>query len=315
MITDDNATTPGEQTGAFASGTQASQAPLVQHFPVNDKKDYVQKELDQIQAIITRMGSNSFQCKGWAIGIVTIILVLSKDSFLLSGEKVLVLLIPLLVFWYLDAFFLYTEQRYRDLFNDVVKKRFNKLETETDSDWSNFFDFNYTRFEDFRVANSWIGVHFWYSFCWLQRINSGDYNKRLKGIIGEAERESVKNQMLIEAKAERRKKHQVIPTYFRVMRSKTLWPFYIVPLLFVGFAFGQGKYEIFGKIEEGKDPVTVKIDSTTLAPVLKIMEKMQSSGNEAPPTQTQPQYAPEDYSRPPKEGKSGSAVPQLKKKN
>lgn len=70
-------------------------------------KDVLHKEIDLIQACITRMAHNSFLLKGWAISIIAVVLALADKAAnpaLLSS----VLLIPLLSFWYLDAFFLRT---------------------------------------------------------------------------------------------------------------------------------------------------------------------------------------------------------------
>lgn len=253
-----------------------------QYFPTGDQKDYVQKELDQLQAIISRMAANSFQCKGWAIGIVSIIIAIGKDSFMLSGYKVLVLLVPILVFWYLDAFFLYTEQMYRDLFNDVVKKRFNAAEGSSSSDWSGLFNYNYTDFEDYRVSQKNIFVHLGYSFCFDPKIIKRD-SQRLVDIHEKNSPEWITAKNKIKVDAANAFSPKPIPTYFRSMVSKTLWPLYLVPLLFVVFAFLQGQFAIFGEAKvEKKEPVTIQIDATTLQPLLDALKK--TGATTMPPT-------------------------------
>lgn len=81
------------------------------------------KHLEFIQAIVTRMGGNGFQLKGWAITLVSAILALasSKDAI---GKFYLTLiaLIPVFMFWMLDGYFLWQERLFRGLYNDVAKK-------------------------------------------------------------------------------------------------------------------------------------------------------------------------------------------------
>lgn len=89
------------------------------------------KELDLIQDVIKRMAQNSFQVKAWLIGILSALVVLeSKSIFAQAGsdkvfaiEMNLFLLLPILCFWYLDAFFLSTEKLYRELYKWVVQHR------------------------------------------------------------------------------------------------------------------------------------------------------------------------------------------------
>lgn len=80
------------------------------------------KEIDLIQACISRMAHNSFLIKGWAISIVAVVLALADkaNNPILLG---VVLLIPLISFWYLDAFFLYTEKLYRKMYEWVIAER------------------------------------------------------------------------------------------------------------------------------------------------------------------------------------------------
>jgi len=87
-------------------------------------KEEIHKELDLIQDVIKRMASNSFEVKKWLIGILTAIIVFKHEE-LLGGnnEMVLVLLLPVLSFWYLDAFFLSTERLYREIYQWVVTHR------------------------------------------------------------------------------------------------------------------------------------------------------------------------------------------------
>ena len=80
----------------------------------NDKIsiEEIHKEIDLIQACITRMAQNSFVIKGWFVSIYAVILALLPERvnmFLLCISLVAVNVI----FWYLDGFFLRTEKIYR----------------------------------------------------------------------------------------------------------------------------------------------------------------------------------------------------------
>ena len=63
------------------------------------------EELKIIQDIIKRMALNSFLIKGWAITLVVATLLLKGNKY-----QVLIAFIPLLVFWFLDAYFLWQEK-------------------------------------------------------------------------------------------------------------------------------------------------------------------------------------------------------------
>ena len=66
------------------------------------------KHLEFIQNIITRMNTNSFQIKTWAITIVSATLALyastKNDFFILVG------LFPAAIFWFLDAYYRSTKR-------------------------------------------------------------------------------------------------------------------------------------------------------------------------------------------------------------
>ena len=86
------------------------------------KEEILHKEIDLIQACINRMAHNSFLLKGWAISLVAVVLALAKEKIDFSLIS-LILLIPLLSFWYLDAFFLRTEKMYRKMYEWVISNR------------------------------------------------------------------------------------------------------------------------------------------------------------------------------------------------
>ena len=99
-------------------------------------KEYMLKEIDIIQDIIKRMALNSFMIKGWAITLVVVTLLLKGAE----KHQVWLAFIPLLVFWFLDAYFLWQERMYRKLYKWVIN---NRLKTE-----EYLFDMDACRFKN-----------------------------------------------------------------------------------------------------------------------------------------------------------------------
>ncbi|MFH0521622.1 hypothetical protein ACHBTE_31120 [Streptomyces sp. M41] len=75
------------------------------------------KHLEFIQATITRLGTNSFLVKGWALTLAAGLLALSASR--LSWQLSVVGAVPLCCFWYLDCFFLRQERAFRRLYDDA----------------------------------------------------------------------------------------------------------------------------------------------------------------------------------------------------
>jgi len=97
-------------------------------------KEFLLKEVEIIQDIIKRMAFNSFLIKGWTITLVAVTLLLKGSKY-----QVLIAFIPLIVFWFLDAYFLWQERLYRRLYNWVIQ---NRMETD-----KFLFDMNAYRFK------------------------------------------------------------------------------------------------------------------------------------------------------------------------
>ena len=96
-------------------------------------KEYLLTEITIIQDIIKRMAFNSFMIKGWALTLVIVVLVLKG-----TGYQLWIAFIPLLVFWFLDTYFLWQERMYRELYKWVIE---NRLKTD-----EYLFDMNASRF-------------------------------------------------------------------------------------------------------------------------------------------------------------------------
>jgi hypothetical protein len=87
-----------------------------------------EKHLDHIQAVIARHNSNSFMIKGWTITICTAILAIAgtwKEP-LLS----LIALVPIIVFWVLDSFYLANERCFVSLYNAAINGYKLKVKNE-----------------------------------------------------------------------------------------------------------------------------------------------------------------------------------------
>lgn len=74
------------------------------------------EHLKMLQAVITRMASNSFQVKTWCITLTSALLALSAKD---ARHMVFVAYLPVLMFWWLDAFFLHQERLFRELYDHV----------------------------------------------------------------------------------------------------------------------------------------------------------------------------------------------------
>lgn len=85
-------------------------------------REYLLKEVDLVQEIIKRMANNSFLIKGWTITLVA-------ATLLLRGKQIQIYisLIPLITFWFLDAYYLQQERLYRRLYDWIIS---NRLKTD-----------------------------------------------------------------------------------------------------------------------------------------------------------------------------------------
>lgn len=87
-------------------------------------KDETIKHLEFIQTNIARMGQNSFQMKGWALTLVTALLALfaasAGDSGVGNNLFIFIGILPATIFWFLDAYYLQQERKFRGIYEDVV---------------------------------------------------------------------------------------------------------------------------------------------------------------------------------------------------
>lgn len=80
---------------------------------------YRVKHLELLQAVIARMGQNSFTVRGWSVTLVSVVfaLIAAKDAPPLAA---LIALVPAVVFWGLDAYYLRQERLFRKLYQATV---------------------------------------------------------------------------------------------------------------------------------------------------------------------------------------------------
>lgn len=103
------------------------------------------QHLQMIQDVITRMASNSFMLKGWAVTLIAGIFALaSKDT---NKLYFIIVYIPVIAFWALDSYYLLQERLYRALYDKIrqtaetgidfsMKATTTEFGSKTNSFWS-----------------------------------------------------------------------------------------------------------------------------------------------------------------------------------
>lgn len=80
-----------------------------------DDEQHKIAHLNMVQNIINRMGNNSFLIKGWTITLLSALL-----TVLWEKGHLWIMFIPLILFWYLDSFYLQQERLYRNLYDKIM---------------------------------------------------------------------------------------------------------------------------------------------------------------------------------------------------
>jgi len=88
------------------------------------------KHLEFLQLTITRMNINSFMVKGWLVTLVAAIFVLSNKD----ANTAFLWITPFitLLFWSLNAYFVGTERKFRDLYDEVRRKDEHEIDYSMD---------------------------------------------------------------------------------------------------------------------------------------------------------------------------------------
>jgi hypothetical protein len=101
---------------------------------MNEKKI---KHLELIQAIINRLANSSFLIKGWCVTLVAAILALANKD--MNRGFIVIVLVPIVLFWCLDAYFLNLEKLFRELYNKVRVKNEEDIDFSMNASKSNSF--------------------------------------------------------------------------------------------------------------------------------------------------------------------------------
>lgn len=88
------------------------------------------KHLDLLQGIISRMAGNSASCKNYCVTLTAALLAL--DQIKTDKSLTFLAIIPILIFAFLDAYYLYLETHLRGQYNAVVEKWQTNTLTQTD---------------------------------------------------------------------------------------------------------------------------------------------------------------------------------------
>jgi hypothetical protein len=80
----------------------------------------VQSYLQILQGVITRMATNSASAKSWCVGLVSAIVVIIANKG--SPTYVWISVVPIVLFFSLDAYYLGLERLFRGLYNDFIRK-------------------------------------------------------------------------------------------------------------------------------------------------------------------------------------------------
>lgn len=107
-----------------------------------DMGDDRRQHLAFIQDVITRMNSNSFSLKGLMITIVAALGAFFVNDYN-KGTAVAYLAVALLlvlIFWFLDAYYLKKERQYRMLYDDAVKDKAELYKMKADDYYVCYFE-------------------------------------------------------------------------------------------------------------------------------------------------------------------------------
>ena len=88
--------------------------------------DDKRKHLEFIQGVINRLSSNTFLFKGWSITIIVAVFTAMVTTQ--NYDLVWLNLGAILIFWFIDAYYLMLEQAYRKLYDKVAEMDAEKID-------------------------------------------------------------------------------------------------------------------------------------------------------------------------------------------
>jgi hypothetical protein len=96
---------------------------------VNDK----QKHLEFIQNVISRMASNLFFLRGWAITLIAALFALFVKEAKNDAVYIYIAYAPAIICWILDGYFLSQERLFRALYDHVRKLKNTEIDFSMDT--------------------------------------------------------------------------------------------------------------------------------------------------------------------------------------
>ena len=88
--------------------------------PLELNSPSVQSYLTMLQGIVSRLAANSASCKTWCVSLVSAIAVVAAQSG--KVQILFVAVVPLIIFAALDSYYLGLERRFRDCYEQFVRK-------------------------------------------------------------------------------------------------------------------------------------------------------------------------------------------------
>jgi hypothetical protein len=93
--------------------------PLALGFAIFTLMDESKRQhLEFLQNVITRMSTNSFQIKVIAIAVVSALLAICASTT--NVMFIFLSLVPTILFWFLDSYYLQQERKFRGIYNDAA---------------------------------------------------------------------------------------------------------------------------------------------------------------------------------------------------
>ncbi|EIJ34451.1 hypothetical protein [Thiothrix nivea] len=89
-----------------------------QHEKLKADSNAVMEHVDIYQGLINRMAANSAECKKWALGLVSAILVLVAEKGIEQAAALVI--VPVILFCLLDAYYLALEKQFRFAYNNFL---------------------------------------------------------------------------------------------------------------------------------------------------------------------------------------------------
>ncbi len=142
--------------------TEPQQGEIDLSLKLQEREDK-RKHLEFIQNVITRMNTNSFMIKGWAVTLVSALFALSAADT--NQNFYLIAVIPAIMFWVLDGFFLATERRYVNLYKEVCEGR------QSNFNMNPYFDLEFSKLDNNSISEKIIThlknkLMLWLSIFW-----------------------------------------------------------------------------------------------------------------------------------------------------